>query len=214
MIRTMDALYCPLCIFSVPSDGEEDVYFLRQHFELSHPENGNSPFIALEDSDSPVMPVRSGLAIVQENMSSSDDEDGERYVQCPTQCGETVTLTELSSHMDLHQAEGIALCEAEGDGVITETEISPPYDTSTTHSNHFALFSNAKLQDSTKSNKPISTEVQQPRRRNKDHHGIQDWKDLLGFPSRKTRNSSTKVNHEPPYRLGVSMASGSASYFG
>ena len=40
----MDDLLCPFCDFT-----DKDSYFLLQHVELIHPENGESPFIVRED---------------------------------------------------------------------------------------------------------------------------------------------------------------------
>ena len=177
-----------------------------QHFELSHPENGTSPFIALEDASSPRMSIRSVRARMQESPPSGDEEDGEPYVDCPAQCGETVTLTELSSHMELHHAEDTAFGEAEA---ITKPGKLTSYEDLANQVNYNATTSDIDLEDSTNR---TNVSRHQPRRRHRDHNGIKDWKDiLLGSPSKKPRKSTTKLKHATPYRLGVSMESGSAS---
>lgn len=44
---------------------------------------------------------------------STNEDATEKYVDCPYDCGETVTAIELPVHLDLHVAEGIALDEDE-----------------------------------------------------------------------------------------------------
>ena len=180
-----------------------------QHFELSHPEFGTSPFIALEDASPPRMSVRSVPASTQESSPESppseDDEDGEPYVDCPAQCGETVTLTELSSHMELHRAEDTTFGEAEA---ITELPgRSTSNENFATQANHNATTSDIDLKNSAKRTNMPRHHL---RRRHRDQNGIKEWKDILiGSPSKKPRNSTSKLKHATPCRLGVSMESGS-----
>ncbi|KAK2873315.1 hypothetical protein FQN49_002448 [Arthroderma sp. PD_2] len=116
-----DSLPCPFCDFT-----DTDAYFLTQHVELCHPENGISPFLATNDEPS------------SENTKKPDwwhgdtrlytDEDAEpatRYVDCPTGCGEAVTEAQLRSHLDLHLAEGLALEELKGLDIKGQDKKSP-----------------------------------------------------------------------------------------
>lgn len=78
---------CPLCPFS-----DADADFVAQHIEFCHPETG--PAFAEESQSLP---------------TARGHESAEKYIECPHGCGETVTTAELSAHLDLHIAEGIAL---------------------------------------------------------------------------------------------------------
>ncbi|KAJ5081398.1 hypothetical protein NUU61_009662 [Penicillium alfredii] len=84
---------CPLCPFT-----DSDANCVAEHIEFCHPENG-----ALEtsrDSDPREM---------TRSTSSSSDESTDKYVDCPHCCGETVASVDLSTHLDLHIAESVAL---------------------------------------------------------------------------------------------------------
>lgn len=90
---------CPFCPFADP-----DASFVAEHIEFCHPENGvastikdSHPLESTGRSPSP-FPV--------------NEESTDQYVDCPHGCGETVTTAELSTHLDLHVAEGIALDES------------------------------------------------------------------------------------------------------
>jgi hypothetical protein len=86
---------CPFCPFT-----DSDAEFVSQHVEFCHPETGVPGFLQddpLETADQIFAP-------------RPDDEYGaDKYVDCPHGCGETIASAELSSHMDLHVAEDIAL---------------------------------------------------------------------------------------------------------
>ena len=104
-----DVPSCPFCDFK-----DSDAYFLVQHVELCHPENGTSPFIASEDTfdnqyENSTAPSPLTTTNNTPNLDDSEANDPSTYVDCPTGCGEAITLAELSSHLDLHVAEGIAL---------------------------------------------------------------------------------------------------------
>ncbi|KAJ5610080.1 hypothetical protein N7510_006799 [Penicillium lagena] len=94
-----DIATCPLCPFS-----DADVDFVAQHIELCHPETGP----AFAEESHPLSPA-------------GGDESAEKYIECPHGCGETVTTAELSIHLDLHIAEGIAL----EDGGVSQPHIDP-----------------------------------------------------------------------------------------
>jgi hypothetical protein len=105
----MEDLPCPFCDFI-----DKDPYFLRQHVELIHPENGDSPFI-VRDDDGPsrVYDGEDEEAACQETQRppSRNSKENE-YVECPYDCGELIPSAELSSHKDFHVAEGMALADA------------------------------------------------------------------------------------------------------
>jgi zinc finger-containing ubiquitin peptidase 1 len=112
----MESSSCPFCDFT-----DQDSYFLLQHVELIHPENGESPFIATDQHDDE---SRSSLnnsknnereAAVEPEQTqpslSSSIETPAAYIECPYNCGELVSSTELTSHTDLHLAENMAFEE-------------------------------------------------------------------------------------------------------
>ena len=176
------------------------------HLELSHPENGTSPFIVKHDE----RPNPSRNASLQSESASRGRapshhvEEEEVYVECPLQCGEAVMLDELSSHMELHGAEGAAFDDPNGP---RSREASPlpggRRSTSTGPSRHFDV-----PQDSTDSLNPTSVKNHRPHsahKRHRDGYGLKDWKDLfLGPASRKTRATNTKTRSTAVKRLGVS----------
>lgn len=106
---------CPFCPFA-----DQDATFVIQHIEYCHPEGGAPPSVTY---DSPAFdktsPSPSPLPV--------DEESTEKYVDCPHGCGETVTTAELSTHLDLHVAEGIALddCGAVQSPFNTELSSEP-----------------------------------------------------------------------------------------
>lgn len=117
---------CPFCPFS-----DSDFYFLAQHVELYHPENGASPFIVTEgdapyhmedatgrDSEDVTKPHwdpdQQDLSVTNgQHPNTSMDEEQDSYIDCPHKCGETITPEELPIHLDLHVAEKMALDEVE-----------------------------------------------------------------------------------------------------
>jgi hypothetical protein len=105
----MEDLPCPFCDFI-----DKDQYFLRQHVELIHPENGSSPFIVRDDDEpSRVCHGEDEEAACQETQRppSRNSKENE-YVECPYDCGELIPSAELPSHKDFHVAEGMALADA------------------------------------------------------------------------------------------------------
>ena len=105
----MEKMPCPFCEFT-----DTDSYFLMQHVELIHPENGESPFLVRGDDEPSRAYLGGGEEITQQGnqgpLSQLSKEN--EYVKCPYDCGELVPTTELSSHTDFHVAEGMALAEA------------------------------------------------------------------------------------------------------
>lgn len=112
----MDSFSCPFCDFT-----DEDSYFLIQHIELIHPENGESPFIVTADgqdegrsSSSNQEINREEVALLHRAASPSPKpsvEDPATYIECPYNCGELVASAELTSHTDFHLAESMAFEE-------------------------------------------------------------------------------------------------------
>lgn len=90
-----NTISCPFCPFT-----DSDADFLSQHIEFCHPETGVADFLQgnpqeFSGQNSAPLPV---------------DEDGaDKYVDCPHGCGEIIESAELSSHLDLHVAEDVAL---------------------------------------------------------------------------------------------------------
>ena len=113
----MEAFSCPFCDFS-----DQDSYFLLQHVELVHPENGESPFIATErDGDEE---GRSSSSNQENNEMQGALQQGQTapstgssmnspatYIECPYNCGELVASAEITSHTDFHLAENMAFEE-------------------------------------------------------------------------------------------------------
>ncbi|KAK2749166.1 hypothetical protein FQN57_006781 [Myotisia sp. PD_48] len=120
-MNTPDIPSCPFCDFS-----DADGYFVVQHVELCHPENGASPFIASDDT---AIAVALDASLNHQQSESGPWQDYHRtedafeydnyedehptvsYIDCPAGCGEAVTTAELPIHLDLHVAEGLALSE-------------------------------------------------------------------------------------------------------
>lgn len=87
---------CPFCPFV-----DSDATFVAQHIEFCHPEGGTPPILSDE----------SHFANPTLSPQSANEDAIDKYVDCPYDCGETVTAIELSTHLDLHVAEDIALDE-------------------------------------------------------------------------------------------------------
>ena len=203
---TMGAAHCPLCIYSVPSICEKDSYSLQQYFQLSHSRNEMSPFRDLEENSSPRTSMCLRHLNLQEISLSGDDDDREHYVKCPVDCGEIVSSTEPSYHLELHCADGVAEeCEDEGNSPCLEAEITPQNIDSAIPGDHIAPITITEPQDSNGRNGVIFFEMHQSLRRNKDQHGTHDWKTrFLGVPFQRPRKPILKVNNAAPHRLGVS----------
>lgn len=89
----LDQPSCPFCTFTDPDGG-----FVAEHIEYCHPEN-DSHF---------------GGSTGQSSTEPAGYEDNQyehlqKYVDCPHGCGELLETVELSTHLDLHLAETVAL---------------------------------------------------------------------------------------------------------
>ena len=215
MDEDKDRPTCPFCPFSVSSSSGDEMYFLTQHVELCHPENGESPFIAVMHDDGhdahadkedsgPRLCVRSGResTLSIDTPSEDDSDDEQNYVECPALCGETVTLAELSSHMELHGAEGMAVDETQENVASTE-ETRPEFG----RAGEQAAVHLDILRDST--NRSSAAPKKKPHshhKRHKDYYGLRDWKELLLGPGpKKSRPANAKARHTTARRLGVRL---------
>ena len=199
------ACTCPFCPFS-----DHDSYFLMQHVELCHPENGESPFIATQAKVVPRPFPEDGSG----SASTTDvpSEDDEEYVECPHRCGEAVTVTELPNHMELHQDEGMAFDEAEPhqrDGAIYLHGGKAPLPGL---QNQFSVDLPDALRNCTAKPAPGTTLERRPRHiKHKEYRGGSSWKDFLwgtsststSSSSSKPRSKTAKAKHATVKRLGV-----------
>lgn len=87
----LDTPTCPFCPLS-----DKDASFVAQHIDFCHPEG-----MAVTDSLASTNPTASPVP--------ADEVPADHFVDCPHGCGETVASAELSTHLDLHEAEDIAL---------------------------------------------------------------------------------------------------------
>lgn len=107
---------CPFCPFSDP-----DPSFVAEHIEYCHPENGTQESVPHHRTRSSPSP------------QSDSEESTDKYVDCPHGCGEIITTAELSTHLDLHVAEGMALDEGgsaqsplDAGSVLSDHDLSDP----------------------------------------------------------------------------------------
>ena len=199
----MEIFLCPFCDFSDPES-----YFLLQHVELCHPENGDSPFIT-RDEQPPTLAqsAKGGNTGCSADSLSVNDTD-EAYVACPRRCGESLAITELPSHMELHFAEGLTFDETGdispdsgelqlSDGRPLTGNLQGRFDT--------ALPESLRNYDA----RPQSIASQHPKIRpaDQDRRQATDWKTfLLGSSSSKSKHRSAKSKHATVRRLGASSS--------
>ena len=193
----MEPLSCPFCDFT-----DQDSYFLLQHVELIHPENGESPFIATEQhhnesgSSSDNQKDNEGEAAPQPEQTTpsfaSSVELRPTYVECPYHCGELVSSTELTSHTDLHLAENMAF----------EEEALRPVEFSVGACNDEQAVKHISAHFSTEIPKALRRDTDSPRTATPRKSSL---KELLfgGSPLR----TPTKVSGGGTRRLGVSSIS-------
>ena len=186
------------------------MYFLMHHLELSHPENGNSPFVTAEERRMAGVTRQQGESpnrgsALQSHTPSEDSEEDDVYVDCPAQCGESVTLAELSSHMELHGAEGVAFDEPSSQ---KSRDVSPYLNGGRSASTGPPIDLNVPPEPGNISGSPSAKKYRphgSAQDRRKDSYGIRDWKELiLGPVSKKTRINHTKARATSARRLGVS----------
>jgi len=191
-------LLCPFCDFS-----DHDPYFILQHVELCHPENGVSPFLVQDVSGPGDAPLVESNTRCPADSLSIDDAD-EEYMICPRRCGETVTVAELPNHMEMHFAEGMVF---DGSGVINADEEEDEFQVR----DDKALERQLEERFDTSLPKPLRNHNRPPEGQTKTHrHGqnkreLPDWRKLLlGSGNPKSKHRSAKAKHAAVRRLGAS----------
>lgn len=198
----IDILPCPFCDFS-----DSDPYFLTQHVELCHPENGTSPFIAIEEPRASAQDLnhsntdKKDSPVDYTGPVANDDDPLSGYVDCPHGCGEIISTAELSSHLDLHIAEEMAFEDASG-GVVSKCESEgEEIDANTDY-----IHDDIESRFSTKLPKELRNRdnILQPKSSRKGSH--RDSKAALG-PSEKKKRKSKRGSRDAAgsflRRLGV-----------
>lgn len=201
-MEQVEDFMCPFCDFS-----DHDSYFLLQHVELCHPENGDSPFIAKHvEEPASTDPDEEGNTRDSTDSPSGDDIDG-RYVVCPRHCGETVNIAELSSHVEMHLAEGM-MFDGTG-GIATDEDMSQLHEERALIRKLETHF-DTSLPDPLRNCNPPSGSISsldadtQPSRQKK--RDIIDWKRLLlGSESSRSKHNSGNGKHATIRRLGVGI---------
>lgn len=198
MASNVEAMSCPFCDFT-----DKDSYFLLQHVELIHPENGESPFI-IQDEEVPSRAYQGeDVESPQQSQPNTPSRSPEQndYIKCPYDCGELVASAELSSHKDFHLAERMALTE---NGQSSEMHFSTgacnEAQTAEDISKHFTtdLPKSLRNRDQLGSTTPLRTEV-------KKSSPLREF--LFGTPASPRRRSPIKahsVTDGGARRLGVS----------
>ncbi|KAI9881370.1 MAG: hypothetical protein M1830_003377 [Pleopsidium flavum] len=199
-MEQVEELLCPLCDFS-----DYDSYFLLQHVELCHPENGDSPFIARDEEESPHAQLddvdNTGVSTY-----SPSGHDTEEYIDCPRWCGETVTIAELPSHIELHLAEGMAF---DGTGPITADDNDVQLQDERTLIRELETRFDTSLPDPLRNNDHLSWSTSNTYPSGQKKRDITDWKKLLlGPSSSKVKHKSAKAKHATVRRLGARIPSG------
>ncbi|KAJ6127491.1 hypothetical protein N7523_003103 [Penicillium sp. IBT 18751x] len=111
-----DTPSCPFCPFT-----DSDATFVSAHIDYCHPEAAAGS--AVQDSDA--------LDARLSPLSPPVEDATDKYVDCPQGCGEIVTAAELSNHLDLHIAEGMALDDdGAGQSLFPENLVSSEHDLS------------------------------------------------------------------------------------
>lgn len=192
----MDSFSCPFCNFS-----DQDSYFLLQHVELIHPENGESPFIAAEQdgdegcSSSSNQKNKEKEAALQDKQtppsSAPSLESPATYIECPYNCGELVASAELTSHTDFHLAEKMAF----------EDEVTPSIEFSTGACNDEQAVKHITTHFSTDIPKALRRDTDSPRTPTPRKSSLKEL--LFGGSPRCT---PTKVSGGGTKRLGVSSS--------
>ena len=192
------AVDCPFCPFS-----DHEPYFLMQHVELCHPENGESPFMVKKGAGRQAP----GIDDEEDSASTSDaSSEDEEYIEC--ECGESVVLKEFGTHTELHCDEGMAL----DGGEKKATDIAAPRsplragDASFSGAQRTPTISLSDVSSNQDDHLKVDTVIKH-RSRNidtKQRHGVNRWRDiLLGASSSTARSKTGKDKHKMVRRLGV-----------
>jgi hypothetical protein len=190
------------------------MYNLLQHLELSHPENGESPFIARERTRSKSRSISRGRLVGTKEGSrhsrsrsntlsqyiESDDESADQnyYVECPAKCGEAVILSELADHMDQHDIEGLAVDERSPSGSLDISRNASPHSRASSIEPRAAFCTPVAAHF-------LKRTTLSAQRKPADYFGLKEFKNLLlGPASKKTRTTGAKSVSKSARRLGVS----------
>lgn len=194
-MEQVENFLCPFCDFS-----DNDSYFLLQHVELCHPENGDSPFIVRYEGEHPhTHPDEEGNTGGFTCSPSGDDT--EEYVDCPRWCGETVTIAELPSHMELHLAEGMAF---DGTGRITTDDDDLQLRDDRTLTRELETRFDTFLPDPLRNHDHLPWLTSNTFPNGQKKRDITDWRRLLlGLGSSKPKHKSAKAKHATVRRLGA-----------
>ena len=179
---------CPLCDFK-----NHDSYSLIEHVECCHPENGVSPFTVLENEG--MLRLAGGHEKEAAGASDAPSQEDD-YFQCD--CGEVVMMSEINSHMALHESEETTVDEAAPAAILN-------------HGRPTLINENlvrASMADTgTNLSKPSSSKshVKHRSRASKDnHHGVKGFVGVLvGSNSSPSRSKAAKPKYRAPRRLGV-----------
>ena len=185
---------CPFCPFA---DDNADI--LVQHVGLVHPETDTSPFLAKNTPEQ----ERKSMERVREGVGPRDAPSEDGFIEC--ECGETVLLSEFSSHSDLHLAEGMASEEAEKADLSSDTTILSRYQSPYPDTGTFTRQSSANATSSTNNQlSPASTSTSRPRGTVQKHsYTIKDWANVLLGTNPPPRPKTTKAKRRSARRLGV-----------
>lgn len=180
---------CPFCPFN-----SYDSYSVMEHVECCHPESGVSPFNVQEDEG--MSRLAGGhdeeAASVSDAPSQEDD-----YFQCD--CGEVVMLSEINSHMALHESEETTVDEAAPAAIFNHGR-------SALNNDSLARVSMADIGTYPSKHSSSKSHVRHRSRTSKDnsHHGVKDFVGvLLGSNSSPSRQKVARAKSRAPRRLGV-----------
>jgi len=153
------------------------------HLETDHPEDGQSPFVVKDD------------ASIAALMSLNDGQD-ERYANCPVEgCGEAILLTELDSHIEMHEEEqdsGDNQSSRSSKRIKLEPEIEAAFDTKLSH----ALRNLEDMHERQVSETPSSDRQEVTKAA---------WKSILKMPDSSPKAPAASNSKTPRRRLGASL---------
>ena len=153
------------------------------HLETEHPEDGQSPFVVKDDAS---------IAALM----SLDGGQNERYANCPVEgCGEAILLTELDSHIEMHEEEqdsGDAQSSRSSKRIKLEPEIEAAFDTKLSH----ALRNLEDVNEREVSETPSSDRQEVTKAA---------WKSILKMPDSPAKLPTTSTSKSTRRRLGVSL---------
>ena len=148
-----------------------------------HPEDGESPFIVKDDASISAL-------------KAMDDDPGGQYANCPVEgCGEALLLTELQSHIEMHEEEqdtGDDQSSRSSKRLQLEPEIEVAFDTKLSH----ALRNLEDVNERPPSESPSSDRLATTKAA---------WKGLLKMPDSSSKlGKTTSASKTTRRRLGVS----------